>query len=157
MARTRRRGLSAESTLDEVVFGGGGEEEASQFVLVQVAARGENRAVLQSARGNAHRWVFAAVVPAALGSFVGGTGFQQLTHMTLSLELPFHYGLSQGDDDGRSLDGALLLQKSSKSIWLKTLRVAAAGADFLDVKIDVTRDEVRITHLPVLDLRFSTR
>ncbi|MFT3711659.1 MAG: hypothetical protein QM817_28815 [Archangium sp.] len=76
---------------------------------------------------------------------------------TLMLELPFHYGLSQGTDEARSLDGALLLPKQGKGTWLKTLRVAALGADFLEVKLEVTREGVHLLRAPVIDLHFSAR
>jgi hypothetical protein len=74
----------------------------------------------------------------------------------VSLELPFHYGLSQGTDDDRTLAGALLLPHKDKSAWLKSLRLAAIG-DAVEVKLEVTRDEVRLTHPMVMDLRFSAR
>ncbi|MBL8909543.1 MAG: hypothetical protein JNM17_02460 [Archangium sp.] len=73
------------------------------------------------------------------------------------LQLPFHFGLSQGTEDERVMEGALLLPRGDGT-WLKHLRSAAKpGENFLDVKIEVTRDEVRVSKLPMVDLHFSRR
>ena len=74
----------------------------------------------------------------------------------LDLELPFHFGLALGTDDDRSLHGALLLPKG-KTPWLRKLRVLARGKDHLDVELTVTKDEVRLRKLPLLDLHFARR
>lgn len=71
----------------------------------------------------------------------------------LVLELPFHFGLEFGTDDERSLEGALLLPKG-RTPWLTKLRTLAAGRDHLEVKLTVTKAEVRLVKLPVIDLRF---
>lgn len=72
-------------------------------------------------------------------------------------ELPFHYGLSQGDDDSRVLEGALLLPRGD-SPWLKHVRAAAkVGEAWVPVRIEVTHDEVRLLSAPTIDLHFSRR
>ncbi|MDP1830030.1 MAG: hypothetical protein Q8L48_42600 [Archangium sp.] len=68
----------------------------------------------------------------------------------LSLELPFHDGLELG---GRYV-GALLLPPG-QTPWLKKLRVLALGRSHLDVELEVTREEVHLLRLPLIDLRFA--
>jgi hypothetical protein len=70
----------------------------------------------------------------------------------VQLELPFHFGLSQGDDDARLLKGALLLPRGSNA-WLKRVR-AVAGGEHLDVVVQVTRDEVLLLAPPLSTLHF---
>jgi hypothetical protein len=67
----------------------------------------------------------------------------------LSLPLPFHDGFERG---GR-YDGALLLPPG-KTAWLNKLRVLALGGSHLDVALEVTKDEVHLLRLPLIDLRF---
>lgn len=67
----------------------------------------------------------------------------------LSLALPFHDGLELG---GR-YEGAILLP-AGKTPWLSKLRVLALGRAHLDVKIEVTKEEVHLLKLPLIDLRF---
>lgn len=70
----------------------------------------------------------------------------------LDLSLPFHDGLELG---GR-YQGALLLP-AGKSPWLHKLRVLALGRSHLEVELVVTKDEVHVLHLPLIDLRFPLR
>lgn len=71
----------------------------------------------------------------------------------LDLELPFHFGLMFGTDEERTLEGALLLPQGHTP-WLSKLRVLALGGEHLDVKLSVTKSEVRLTKLPLVDLTF---
>lgn len=68
----------------------------------------------------------------------------------LSLALPFHDGLERG---GR-YEGALLLPPG-QTPWLKKLRVLALGRAHLEVELEVTKEEVHLLHLPLIDLRFT--
>ena len=68
----------------------------------------------------------------------------------LNLPLPFRDGLIP---NGKYV-GALLLPEG-KTTYLKKLRGAAMGRSHLDVKLEVTKDEVRLLRPPFIDLRFA--
>ncbi|MEW5742003.1 MAG: hypothetical protein AB1938_24020 [Myxococcota bacterium] len=78
----------------------------------------------------------------------------------LSLDFPFHGGLDldalDRDKGVRHFKGALLLPKG-KSPWLHRLRAAAAGASHLEVSLEVTATDVRLSRPPLPELRFPRR
>jgi hypothetical protein len=67
----------------------------------------------------------------------------------LDLALPFHPVVLPA----HHYKGAVLLP-AGNTPWLKKLRLVAAGSTHLDVDLEVTKDEVHVLRLPVIDLRF---
>lgn len=71
----------------------------------------------------------------------------------LELPLPFHGGLALESGGARSLKGALLLPKG-KTPWLRKLGLLAKRSTALDVSLDVTDTEVRLSRVPLPTVRF---
>ena len=65
------------------------------------------------------------------------------------MPLEFHDGFELGG----KYQGALIVP-AGNTPWLKKLRLLALGRAALEVELEVTKEEVHLRHLPVVDLRF---